>query len=64
MRRRLINQLRAAGVLPPVALHEKLAWEAARTPVQAVPKGFCRHCGLKVGKGIYFHEKACGARHE
>lgn len=51
MRRRQINVQRAAPK-PPVTL------------LSEVPKGFCRHCGLKVGKGVHFHEKACGARHE
>lgn len=26
------------------------------------PKGVCRHCGKKVGRGIAFHEKACALK--
>lgn len=28
---------------------------------QDVPKGTCRKCGQHIGKGIHFHERACGA---
>lgn len=23
------------------------------------PKGHCRHCGKKIGRGLHFHERAC-----
>lgn len=28
-------------------------------PEQPKPKGVCRHCGKRVGRGLHFHEKAC-----
>lgn len=29
-------------------------------PQKAEPKkGFCKHCGKHIGKGLHFHEKAC-----
>jgi len=28
-------------------------------PARELLKGYCRHCGKHVGKGIYFHERAC-----
>ena len=64
MRRRQINQLRAAGLLPPVSAHLRPVWEAQHVavipePPQAPEKGTCRKCGLKVGRGVHFHERSC-----
>lgn len=28
-------------------------------PEKTVLKGHCQHCGKKVGKGLFRHEKAC-----
>jgi len=28
-------------------------------PPAPTPKGCCKHCGKKIGRGLHFHEKAC-----
>lgn len=62
MRRRQINQMRAAGILPPVSRFEREKWEAERAPPEPekpLAKGACRHCGVHIGRGVHFHERAC-----
>lgn len=43
-----------------------LLWEAGYhlaptppKPEKTVLKGHCQHCGKKIGKGLFRHEKAC-----
>lgn len=43
--------------LPPA---DQPAPAKAIEPAKVVPKGHCKHCGRKVGKGLWRHEKACG----
>jgi len=31
-------------------------------PVEPKAKGVCRHCDKKIGRGLYFHEKACAKK--
>ena len=66
MRRRQINQLRAAGALPPVEGYLRPAWERQQATVDApeiqpaaVDPGTCRKCGARIGRGVRFHERAC-----
>lgn len=66
MRRRQINQMRAAGLLPPVSAYLRPAWEAAQATVDApeilpapVDPGCCKKCGRHIGRGVRFHERAC-----
>lgn len=61
MRRRQINQLRAAGLIPPVALHERVKWEAEREP-QDKPEGHkCPKCGKVLLRKWHVHERTCNA---
>jgi len=29
-------------------------------PASILEKGCCKHCRKKIGRGLHFHEKACG----
>lgn len=42
----------AGYFLPPASSVPAIAKEA-------VLKGHCQHCGKKIGKGLFRHEKAC-----
>ncbi len=38
---------------------ENLPPDHPKKSIRLIPKGCCKYCGKRIGKGIYFHEKTC-----
>lgn len=58
MRRRLLNQMRAAGLLPPVSAQPAVE-QTVPAPQERPAKGVCKRCGRLIGRGLHFHERSC-----